>query len=529
MSDINGNKGSARWFDTLADRFRGVRNGRKIEPISVAEGRSRLVARVRWLLLVFIGSYVISAGSVFSFSRYGFFISQEQKFILIGSVLAVAVYNLVYQFWYDRISRFRFVDHYQILLDIFFVTALVHVSGGVSSWFWAVYLVVTIEAAFLLEKKSDVWILGAIGGLLFGALLAAEYFGLIEYVMMPFVAGELHHDYLYIALRWLWVAIINTVAALVTTFLMGVIRTESQLLRESEERLINFIDTANDLILCFTPEGRVIYANKSVCKSLGYNKEEVLELQITGSISIAGQKAYNAAVGHAIKHGYSETVETDLVTKEGKAIPVEGTFTCSFRGNNPVAVWWICRNISERRLAQQQLYQLAHYDSLTELPNRVLLYDRLKQARAYAHREGSIMAVIFLDLDRFKIINDTLGHPVGDRLLQSVAKRLSSCVREVDSASRIGGDEFVIILVNLREPSDAEKIAAKILASLSTPHLIDDHELFITTSIGISLYPCDDEDLDNLIKNGRHCHVCRKIGGEQRLQILRYLNGRKCP
>jgi diguanylate cyclase (GGDEF)-like protein/PAS domain S-box-containing protein len=484
-----------------------------MEPISGSEVRCQLVTKVRWLLLLFIGSYVLSAGSVFVFSKYGFFLSQEQKLILIGSVLSVAIYNLVYQLWYDRICRFRYADHFQILLDIFFVTTLVHVSGGVSSWFWAVYLVVTIESAFLLKNKRDVWILGAIGGGLFGALLVVEYYGVIDNVLMPFVAGELHHDYLYIALRWLWVAMLNTVAALVTTFLMGVIRTESQLLRESEERLLNFIDTANDLIVCFTPEGQVVYANKALIKSIGYNKEEMLELQISGSISSAGLRAYNAAVGHALKHGYSEIVETDLITKDGKSIPVEGSFTCSFRDNRPVAVWWICRDISERRLAQQQLYQLAHYDALTELPNRVLLYDRLKQARAYAHREGGTMAVIFLDLDRFKIINDTLGHPVGDRLLQSVAKRLSSCVREVDTAARIGGDEFVVILVNLREPSDAEKIASKILVALSAPHIIDAHELFITTSIGISLYPRDDDDLDNLIKKADIAMYASKSAG----------------
>jgi diguanylate cyclase (GGDEF)-like protein len=124
----------------------------------------------------------------------------------------------------------------------------------------------------------------------------------------------------------------------------------------------------------------------------------------------------------------------------------------------------------------------------------------LKQARAYAHREGCFMAVIFLDLDRFKIINDTLGHPVGDMLLQSVSQRLSSCVREIDTAARIGGDEFVLILVNLRDPQDAEKIANKVLTSLAVPHVVGEHELFVTTSIGISIFPSDSEDLDDLIK-----------------------------
>jgi diguanylate cyclase (GGDEF)-like protein/PAS domain S-box-containing protein len=513
MTNNNHNNAGIDWFDTLSARFGGNRSGLLNEPISGAKGRSRLVARVRWLLLLFIGSYVLSAGSVFLFSQYGFFLSAEQKIILIVSVLSVSAYNLVYQFLYDSIRKLPFIDHLQILLDMIFVTALIHVSGGVSSWFWAVYLVVTIEAAFLLEKKRDVWILGASGGILFGGMLASEYYGIMDNVMMPFVLEELHHDYLYIALRWLWVAILNVVTALVTTFLMGVIRTEALLLKESEERLLKFIDTANDLIICFTPEGRVIYANNSFKKVIELSVSDMAELEITNSISTSGLRTYNRAVGHALKRGFSETIETDLVSSEGKIIPVEGSFTSSFQNDRPVAVWWVCRDISERKMVQQQLYQLAHYDALTNLPNRVLLYDRLKQAKAYAHREGGAMAVIFLDLDRFKIINDTLGHPVGDKLLHSVAKRLSSCIREVDTAARIGGDEFVIILVNLRVPADAEKIAAKVLTALSSPHVIDDHELFITTSIGISLYPSDDEDVDNLIKKADIAMYASKSDG----------------
>ncbi len=510
----NGINKQIGWIDDLTSRFSGLGTCRKsVESLSDSGVRSGLVARVRWLLLLFIGSYVLSAGSAFLFSKYGFFLSFQQKTILLATVVLVASYNLVFQFLHDRIRSFRFVDHLQVLLDILCVTTLIHVSGGVASWFWPVYLVITVESAFLLERKGEVWFMGALGGLFYGTLLVAEYFGLFQNVVMPFVSTALHQDHLYVLLRWLWVVILNTVTAIIMTFLMGVVRTEATLLKESEESLLSFIETANDLIFSTTPDGMVIYSNQAVSQLLAYGQGELKLLQVSQIVAPNARSTCNAAVAHALKRGSSGTIETVFTSSDGRKVPVEGSLTCSFYEKRPIAIWWICRDITDRKLVQNQLYQLAHYDSLTGLPNRALLYDRLRHARAHAHREGLSMAVIFLDLDRFKIINDTLGHPVGDKLLQSVAKRLSSCVREVDTAARIGGDEFVIILVNLRDPTDAEKIATKVLSSLASSQSIDGHELFVTTSIGISIYPRDDEDVDNLIKKADIAMYAAKSAG----------------
>jgi len=515
----SGQKERITWHDALTHRFSGQRNGRSSVALTEDAVRNSLVARVRWLLLLFIGGYILSAGSVFLFSKYGFFLSTEQKAVLLLSVLSVICYNALYQFRYEKLRSFRFANHIQILLDILFVTAIIHVSGGVSSWFWAVYLVVTIEAAFLLERKSDVWFVGAFGAILYGTLLTLDYVGVLRHVQMPFVVEGLHNNFLYIALRWLWVTILNGVSAGVTTFLMGVIRTESRLLKESEERLFNFIDTANDLIFSTTPEGKFIYANRASHQALACGSDELNAKTVNELIHPTGRKSYVTGMEHALKYGRSETIETAVFSHDGSNVPLEGSLTCSYHDGRPAAVWWICRDITDRKLAQQQLYQLAHYDTLTGLPNRMLLYDRLRQARAHAHREGLSMAILFLDLDRFKIINDTLGHPVGDKLLQSVARRLSSCVREVDTAARIGGDEFLIILVNMRDTGDAERVAVKILATLATPHIIEEHELFVTTSIGISVYPSDDEDLDNLIKKADIAMYAAKSAGSNTYQF----------
>lgn len=176
----------------------------------------------------------------------------------------------------------------------------------------------------------------------------------------------------------------------------------------------------------------------------------------------------------------------------------------------------IFSDISERKLAQERIQQLAHYDVLTGLPNRVLFNDRLQQAIISAQRNRSKIAVLFLDIDRFKQINDTLGHSAGDSLLQSVGERLLGCVREQDTISRLGGDEFVVVL-NDAGSDGAELVAQKILESILQPYPIEGHDLRITASIGIAVYPDHAANSENLIKyadvamyqtkeNGRNCY-----------------------
>ena len=143
---------------------------------------------------------------------------------------------------------------------------------------------------------------------------------------------------------------------------------------------------------------------------------------------------------------------------------------------------------------------LAHHDFLTDLPNRMLLSDRVANAIALARRHGKQCAVLFLDLDRFKHINDSLGHPIGDQLLQSVAQRLVACVRGSDTVSRQGGDEFVVLLSEIEHAEDAALSAEKILLALAAPHSIAENELHITASIGISIYPEDGQDAETLIR-----------------------------
>lgn len=155
----------------------------------------------------------------------------------------------------------------------------------------------------------------------------------------------------------------------------------------------------------------------------------------------------------------------------------------------------------ELKKMEERLRHMSHYDSMTNVANRPFLYDRLELALARARRYDRILAVLILDLDHFKAINDTLGHMIGDRLLKRVAERLTGCLRANDTVARLGGDEFAVLLSELTEPEDVTKVVAKFMTEFKKPSIIDDHELFVSVSIGSSVYPSDGDDAETLLKN----------------------------
>lgn len=182
--------------------------------------------------------------------------------------------------------------------------------------------------------------------------------------------------------------------------------------------------------------------------------------------------------------------------------------------------------------AAEEMQHRAHHDTLTGLPNRTLLNDRINSALAHASRENNVMAVLFLDLDRFKIINDSLGHATGDELLKTVAEKIRSCLRKEDTVARLGGDEFVVLLSRISGAGDAGNIAHKIIDLLAKPVVCHGHELTVTTSIGISIYPYDGTDTDTLLKNAdismyrakelgrnKHIYYTAEMNAESRKQI----------
>ena len=167
---------------------------------------------------------------------------------------------------------------------------------------------------------------------------------------------------------------------------------------------------------------------------------------------------------------------------------------------NPLYFIRVIEDVSARKDAEEKLLHLAHFDPLTDLPNRAMFHDRLTQALVQAQRRNERVGVMFLDLDHFKDVNDTLGHAMGDLLLQKMAHRLTVTVRPGDTVGRLSGDEFGIILGDLRSPEDASLVAQKILKALTSPFRLNEQDRTVTTSIGISLYPDHGTDNDTLVK-----------------------------
>ncbi len=179
----------------------------------------------------------------------------------------------------------------------------------------------------------------------------------------------------------------------------------------------------------------------------------------------------------------------------------------------------VATDITERKQAEKRLVQLANYDSLTGLPNRTLFRDRLTHAVAQPNRKNRLVALLFLDLDRFKMINDSLGHHAGDELLQAVSERLLANAREEDTVARLGGDEFTVILEDITNTEDATIVARKILEVMGKPFYLDGHEVFVTTSIGIAIFPLDGQGLDGLLKNADTAMYRAKEQGRNNYQF----------
>src|SRR5205823_7878963 len=175
-------------------------------------------------------------------------------------------------------------------------------------------------------------------------------------------------------------------------------------------------------------------------------------------------------------------------------------------------------DITDRKTAQQQVEYQAYHDSLTGLPNRLLFRDRIAMALAHAKRTKRGAAVLFLDIDQFKLVNDTLGHTIGDRMLQVIAARLIACVRGEDTVARMGGDEFTVLIAEVGDRRATSVVAQKVLEAVRQPVVVDDHELFGTTSVGMAVFPEDGDDAETLLKNADRAMYRAKDAGRNNYQ-----------
>ena len=279
---------------------------------------------------------------------------------------------------------------------------------------------------------------------------------------------------------------------------------------ESDRRFRDLAETANDGIIMVDTQGKIAYFNRSAEQMFGYYRNQILGQLVETLIPHAGSHLHET--GKASLSSW----ETEGFRRDGSVFPVEGS-TSVFEGSMGRFVTYVLRDLSERKRAEGLIWKQANFDSLTGLPNRHMFHDRMEQEIRKAHRAGLPMALMFIDLDGFKEVNDTLGHSVGDILLNEAAQRLSGCVRESDTVARLGGDEFTIILA---DHGGVERIAQTILQKLAEPFQLGIETVYISASIGITLYPNDAIGIEELLKNADQAMYAAKNQGRNRFSYF---------
>jgi diguanylate cyclase (GGDEF)-like protein/PAS domain S-box-containing protein len=243
-------------------------------------------------------------------------------------------------------------------------------------------------------------------------------------------------------------------------------------------------------------------SNRAFREALGYTEEELKNMK-PRNITPTYLHERDIRIEQQVRtQGFCELYEKEHIRKDGGIIPIELQLYANYDSNDEIdGMWGIVRDITKRKRDQANIEFLAHHDPLTRLPNRSLLLDRLEHALERARREGNHLALLFIDLDRFKNVNDTLGHHVGDALLQAVARGMNLLLRGSDTLARLGGDEFVILLEENINTRNVAVVAEKLINLFVNPFLLKTQEIYITASIGISLFPSDSEDTETLLKH----------------------------
>jgi diguanylate cyclase (GGDEF)-like protein/PAS domain S-box-containing protein len=303
--------------------------------------------------------------------------------------------------------------------------------------------------------------------------------------------------------------------------------TNADALFVEKERAEVTLNSIGDAVLSTNIKGNVTYLNAVAEAMTGWTRAEAMGRPLTEVFNIIDgttRERSDNPMSLAVRENktVSLTANCILIRRDGYESPIEDSAApIHDRGGNISGAVIVFHDVSAARQMSLQLSHLAQHDSLTDLPNRMLLNDRLQQAITMAKRHGYRIAVLFMDLDRFKHINDSLGHVVGDQLLQAVALRLERCVRESDTVGRQGGDEFVVVLSELEAAENAGISAAKLLAALTLPYHIGPHDISVPVSIGVSIYPDDGDNAETLISNADTAMYHAKENGRNNYQFFK--------
>ena len=270
-------------------------------------------------------------------------------------------------------------------------------------------------------------------------------------------------------------------------------------LQQSEEKFRSLVENINDVLYMLDNQGNITYVSPVVERLSKYKISDLIGKPFTPIVYPDDLPALLDSFNR-LASGQMEPWEFRIVDKDGRVIFVRTSSRPIYEDGQVVGITALMADITEHKRMVQLLEEMATHDFLTGLPNRVLLADRFTMAAALAYRNKARLAVMSLDLDNFKSINDTLGHDAGDQVLKTISARLTGIIRASDTLARIGGDEFILMMLESNHINDASTIAQKILYSFEEPLIIDGRQVQLHTSIGIALYPEDAEDLETLIK-----------------------------
>ncbi len=270
-------------------------------------------------------------------------------------------------------------------------------------------------------------------------------------------------------------------------------------LRSAQEKYRLLIENINDIFYMLDNQGNITYISPAVERLTMYKKSELIGKPVFPLIHPDDLPGLLETFNHLVS-GQLIPWEFRLLDKDGRVIFVRTSRQLLYEGEKVIGITAVMTDITERKQLEQKLEEMATHDFLTGLPNRVLLLDRFSIAAALAYRHKARLAVMSLDLDKFKTINDTLGHDAGDQVLKVISTRLTGIIRASDTLARVGGDEFILVTMETNQADNAAAIAQKILGAFAEPLAIDGHQLRLSTSIGIAVYPEDAHDLETLTR-----------------------------
>ena len=290
-------------------------------------------------------------------------------------------------------------------------------------------------------------------------------------------------------------------------------------LQISEQKYKSLFENNPDAVFSLDLNGNFVSINRAVAQLSGYDPQELMNNTFLALMAEEHRELSWQSFQHACK-GKPQLIELSICKRDGARIDLQVTTVPIAIDGEIAGVYGIAKDITEHKRAEAMIHYMAYHDALTTLPNRRLFHDRLEQALKFAKSCGGQVAVLMLDLDRFKSINDTLGHCVGDKILQAVAERLVTCVRDIHTVARMGGDEFTVLMPNLLSEDEAVYVAERILAVFRDAVDVEGQEFRITPSIGISLFPGDGEDADTLLKHADTAMYQAKEQGKNSYRIF---------